>query len=146
MKNWQSPSTPCGPSSPPSWRPPAETDGPQRIDDFDLPRLQKLQQRFEREAQARSGPVDSDLEEFAREHLRIRTKQGAILPLTFNRAQRYIHAQLEAQKAAHGKVRALIVKGRQQGCSTYVAARFYHRCGRNTGMRVFILTHEEPAT
>jgi hypothetical protein len=64
----------------------------------------------------------------------------------FNRAQRYIHGEIEAQRKARGKVRALILKGRQQGCSTYVAARFYHRASRNGGLRVFILTHEEQAT
>src|SRR4051795_12381370 len=100
MKNSQSRSTRSGPSSPPSWRQLAERDAPRKIDEVDLHHLQKLQQRFEQETASRQGPRDSDLEEFAREHLRIRTKQGAILPLAFNRAQRYIHAQLEAQKAA----------------------------------------------
>jgi len=120
--------------------------------------LARLQQRFEqemqarkaqaREAQARAGAplADADLEHFSREHLRIRTKHGAILPLRFNRAQRYIHDQLEAQKAARGKVRALILKGRQQGCSTYVGARFFHRAMHMQGLRVFILTHEDAAT
>src|SRR5689334_636236 len=125
MKSSPTPSMPSDPSSPQSW-----------------------QQRVVREAQRRANEdrLDSDLEFFALEHLRIRTKEGAILPLVFNRAQRFIHEQLEAQKAARGKVRALILKGRQQGCSTYVAARFYHRCSRNGGLRVFILTHEEQAT
>jgi hypothetical protein len=83
---------------------------------------------------------------FAKEFLRIRTKNGIIAPLTFNRSQRHIHAQLEAQKAKTGRVRALILKGRQQGCSTYVGGRYYHRCSRNGGLRVFILTHEDQAT
>src|SRR5712671_428425 len=148
MKNLRPPSTPSGLSSLQSWRQTDETKPPHKIDEVAASHLAHLQQRFEQEMQARAGAplADADLEHFSREHLRIRTKQGAILPLRFNRAQRYIHDQLEAQKAAGGRVRALILKGRQQGCSTYVAARFYHRCGRNTGMRVFILTHEEQAT
>jgi hypothetical protein len=40
----------------------------------------------------------------------------------------------------------MILKGRQQGCSTYIGARFYHRASRNVGLRVFILTHEDQAT
>lgn len=64
----------------------------------------------------------------------------------FNRAQRYIHERLEEQKAKIGRVRALILKGRQQGCSTYVGARFYHRASHSRGIRVFILTHEDQAT
>jgi hypothetical protein len=43
-------------------------------------------------------------------------------------------------------MRADFLKGRQQGCSTYVAARFYHRTTRTSGQRTFILTHEEAAT
>ena len=64
----------------------------------------------------------------------------------FNRAQRHIHAELEAQRAATGKVRALILKGRQQGCSTYVGGRYYHRATHARGLKVFILSHEEQAT
>ena len=90
--------------------------------------------------------LDADYELFAAERLVIRAKSGALAPLVFNRAQRHIHGELEAQKAATGKVRALILKGRQQGCSTYVGGRFYHRVTRQGGLRVFILTHEEQAT
>ena len=87
-----------------------------------------------------------DLPLYAERCLSIRTKQGAIRPLVFNRAQRHIHAQLEAQRAATAKVRALILKGRQQGCSTYVGGRFYHRATHARGIRVFILTHDDAAT
>ena len=90
--------------------------------------------------------LDADYEFFAAQRLVIRAKSGALAPLVFNRAQHHIHGELEAQKAATGKVRALILKGRQQGCSTYVGGRFYHRVTRQGGLRVFILTHEEQAT
>ena len=88
----------------------------------------------------------TDYQFFAAERLRIRSKGGAIEPLVFNRAQRHIHAELEAQRAATGKVRALILKGRQQGCSTYVGGRYYHRATHARGLKVFILSHEEQAT
>lgn len=87
-----------------------------------------------------------DLEFYARNCLRIRTKSGKVEPFAFNRAQRYIHGQLEAQKASTGKVRALILKGRQQGCSTYVGGRYYHATTWARGRRTFILTHEDAAT
>jgi len=83
---------------------------------------------------------------FAREILRIRTKTGAIESFVFNRAQQYVHEKLEAQLASLGRVRALILKGRQQGCSTYIGGRYYHRASRNKGLRVYILTHEHQAT
>jgi hypothetical protein len=68
------------------------------------------------------------------------------VPLALNRAQRYVHERLEEQRARTGKVRALILKGRQQGISTYVAARFYHWASHHHGQRVFILSHEDVAT
>lgn len=87
-----------------------------------------------------------DLEFYARNCLKIRTKSGKVVPFQFNRAQRYIHERLEEQRAKIGKVRALILKGRQQGCSTYIGARFYHRTSWSRGLRTFILTHEDQAT
>lgn len=78
--------------------------------------------------------------------LKIKTKAGAIVPFQINKAQRYIHARLQEQKALTGKVRALILKGRQQGASTYIGGRFYHRASLNHGTGVFILTHEQAAT
>lgn len=86
------------------------------------------------------------MEFYARNCLKIRTKAGQVKPFVFNRAQRFIHEQLEAQKAKTGKVRALILKGRQQGCSTYVGARYYHSATWRRGLKTFILTHEDQAT
>jgi hypothetical protein len=41
-------------------------------------------------------------------------------------------------------VRVLILKARQQGCSTYVGG-FYHKGTHARGQQVFILTHEQDA-
>lgn len=90
--------------------------------------------------------LKDDLEFYARNCSRIRTKPGDVKPFEFNRAQRFIHTKLEEQKANTGKVRALILKGRQQGCSTYVSARYYHRTTWSRGKKTFILTHEDAAT
>lgn len=84
--------------------------------------------------------------EFARDCLTIRTKGGDLEPFRLNRAQTYIHDRLEAQKAATGRVRAIILKGRQQGCSTYVEGRFYHQTIHRKGVRTFILAHEKEST
>lgn len=78
--------------------------------------------------------------------LKIKTKEGRIVPLVLNRAQLFVHEKLEEQRRTTGRVRALILKARQQGFSTYVAARFYHRSSLNHGVGVFILTHEQAAT
>jgi hypothetical protein len=87
-----------------------------------------------------------DFAYYAAKCLKIRSKSGAIEPLILNRAQLHVHERLEAQKATTGRVRALILKGRQQGCSTYVEGRYYHRVSHGRGLRAFILTHEDAAT
>ena len=90
--------------------------------------------------------LKDDLEHFAAKCLHIRTKSGAIESFEFNKAQRHLHARLENQLNETGKVRALVLKGRQQGASTYIGARFYHKAIHTYGQRVFILTHEQDAT
>jgi len=88
----------------------------------------------------------SDYVHYAGKSLKIRAKDGSIVPLSLNEAQLYLHKKLEEQKAKTGKVRALVLKGRQQGISTYVGGRFYHRTTFSKGLRCFILTHEQEAT
>lgn len=83
---------------------------------------------------------------FAQHCLRIRTKSGVILPLKLNKAQLYLHDKLEAQRRETGRVRAIVLKGRQMGASTYIEARFYWRLWGGKGLRAFILTHEQAAT
>lgn len=88
----------------------------------------------------------ADFPYYAEKCLKIRTKTGAIRPLLLNTAQRHIHARIEEQREKTGRVRVIILKGRQQGCSTYVEGRFYWRTTHGYGKRAFILTHEQDAT
>lgn len=83
---------------------------------------------------------------YAKNCLQIRTKDKGVQPLLLNKAQLYIHEQIEEQRATLGKVRAIILKGRQQGASTYIEGRFMWRCTHSKGVRAYILTHEEDAT
>ncbi len=84
--------------------------------------------------------------EYARLCLKIKTKAGTLNSFKFNKAQLYAHEMLEEQRKRTGKVRALILKARQQGFSTYVGGRYYWRASLNYGVSVFILTHEQAAT
>jgi hypothetical protein len=88
----------------------------------------------------------SDFVHYAAECLKIRTKAGTIVPLALNEAQTYLHGRLEAQRQRTGKVRALVLKARQQGISTYIGGRYYWLASHTNGIRVFILTHEQDAT
>ena len=87
-----------------------------------------------------------DFEFFARNVLFIRTKTGEVKPFVLNRAQKFLHTRLERQRKETGRVRAIIVKGRQLGASTYIQGRFYWRLWGGQGLKAFILTHEQEAT
>ena len=83
---------------------------------------------------------------YARNCLHIRTKSGEVNAFEMNEAQRFVHSCLEEQREKTGKVRALILKGRQQGVSTYVEGRYYWKVTHRAGVRAFILTHEAEST
>ena len=89
---------------------------------------------------------DTDFPFYSKYHLKIRTKAGDISPLILNYSQEKLHARIEKQRMATGKVRMLILKARQQGFSTYVGGRFYHHTTRFSGKATFILSHEADTT
>jgi hypothetical protein len=90
--------------------------------------------------------LQTDLRFFCQKALQIKTKQGQLSPFIWNKAQAYCHEKIEEQKERTGMVRALILKGRQQGLSTYVAARYYHRATRFLSQSIFILSHMADTT
>lgn len=68
------------------------------------------------EAQLRGLAVlTQNLEVFSAHCLKVKDKVGALVPFIWNKAQHHIHEALEAQLAERGMVRALLLKGRQQG-------------------------------
>ena len=87
-----------------------------------------------------------DLPAFMANVLKIRTKSGSIEPLIMNKPQLHGHRLIEEQKAKTGKVRALWLKGRQEGVSTYIQGRKYKQTIFRRGIRTYILTHEQDAT
>lgn len=90
--------------------------------------------------------LKSDFLHYAEKCLKIRAKSGKVVPFEMNTAQQHIHWCIEEQLEKTGKVRAIILKGRQQGCSTYVEGRYYWKVSHRKGVRAFILTHEGEAT
>lgn len=73
-------------------------------------------------------------------------KEGKKVPFIPNRAQRFIHKEIEDQLKRKGFVRKLILKGRQQGASQYVTTRFYHKTSWSPGKNCFIMAHMAQAT
>jgi len=99
-----------------------------------------------REEGERATRLATDLEFFATERLKIRPKAGSLAPFVFNNAQRALHRRIEEQKAKTGRVRTIVLKARQMGISTYVAARFYKATTAAPGLRTQIIGHEKPAS
>jgi hypothetical protein len=90
--------------------------------------------------------LKNDFDFYSRNCLKIRTKDKGLQSFQLNDAQVYIHKRLEQQIEDTGKVRAILLKGRQQGASTYVGGRFIHKTTHNKGVRAFILTHDGEST
>ena len=90
--------------------------------------------------------LKNDFAHYSKKCLKIRPKSGEIMPFLLNESQLHVHKAVEKQKLTTGKVRSIILKGRQQGMSTYVSGRFYWLVTHRFGVRAFILTHEAEAT
>ena len=89
----------------------------------------------------------TDREAYCRDLVKIAPKEGGVLvPFRWNAAQRKLNAILDRQLEVRGWVRALILKARQLGISTYIGARYYHSTSLSLGTQTYILTHEDKAT
>lgn len=90
--------------------------------------------------------LKNDFPTYASNCLKIRTKSGDIQPFGLNESQRYLNKQINKQLKETSKIRAIILKGRQQGISTYIEGRLFWKVTHHAGRRAFILTHEAEAT
>lgn len=88
----------------------------------------------------------TDYEYFAEHNLWIKPKTGEPHLFIFNKAQKYLHYRAEAQRKRIGKVRMSVIKGRQQGCSTYINGRGYHKTALQRFMNAAIIAHETSGT
>ena len=64
-----------------------------------------------------------NFEYFAETCLKIKTKTEGLKPLLFNEAQKYLDGLANKMLEETGKIRLVIVKGRQQGLSTWIEGR-----------------------
>jgi hypothetical protein len=80
----------------------------------------------------------SDFIYFAENYLKILDKNDKLVPLTFNTAQSRLHRTIES-----GEHFIKILKARQLGSSTYIAARFFWEALFNTNMRIAVIAHSD---
>jgi hypothetical protein len=91
--------------------------------------------------------LKTSLPYFASELLRILPKAGGLAePFVFNKAQLRLHDILEDQLARTGMVRAVILKSRQLGISSYTAARLFKKTLETPGFKTSIIAHQKPAS
>ena len=118
---------------------------PRSVDITQLEPVVVPKERFDGERKLRLK-MSKDLPFYTEQLLKIISKGGGVTPFVLNRAQLHIHEALEKQYKKLGRVRALVCKARQMGCSTYVAGRFYQRVSHRKGVNAFVLSHAQDTT
>ena len=87
---------------------------------------------------------ETDFAAFAEEQIKIITKDATegFIPFKLNRAQQIITEKLSKQIEETGKVRAIILKARQQGISTYCAGRVFWKSYFTPYARSVVMAHD----
>jgi hypothetical protein len=76
-------------------------------------------------------------------YVKIRSKDGTIVPLILNDAQRRLEAQIIRMERIGAPVRIIILKARQMGFSTYIQALIFEMCMRRSYVRALIVAHRK---
>jgi hypothetical protein len=86
----------------------------------------------------------NNFELFAEEQIRILPKDSSkgFIPFTFNSAQRIVNEKIEQQLKETGKVRAIILKARQMGLSTYTTARVFWKSYFHPFNKSVVMAHD----
>ena len=85
-----------------------------------------------------------DFAKFAEEQIQIVTKDATqgFVPLRLNKCQQIITEKLNEQLKETGRVRAIILKARQQGISTYCAGRVFWKSYFSQHARSVVMAHD----
>ena len=110
--------------------------------------LEKLNLKKELVRRQKQEMFKYDFASFAEAEVKIITKDSALgfVPFAFNAAQKLINDKLEQQLKETGKVRAIILKARQQGISTYCAARVFWKTYYMPHTRSVVMAHDGPTS
>ena len=106
--------------------------------------LKELEIKKEIDKRKKIEKSKNNFKDFARRQLRIITKDAAqgYVPFQFNEAQKKIHEAIEKQIKEKGRVRALVLKARQQGISTYTAGRVFWKTFYTPHTRSVVIAHD----
>ena len=87
-----------------------------------------------------------DAREYVETYLKIQDKAGRLTPLRFNPPQLRLYEEVCRQQRAGRPVRIIILKARQIGFSTAVAALFYQRAATVPNTQAMIVAHKADAS
>jgi hypothetical protein len=90
--------------------------------------------------------LKKDFRIYAKHALKIKTKESEVVPLALNAAQQILHDAVEEELRTRGRVRIVILKGRQQGLSTYVGGRIFSNVTQNKARKAMVITHAADST
>lgn len=99
------------------------------------PRLAAIRKRFY-----------DDFEFYAKHVLKIKTKKGTVAPFIMNKAQKILLEKVLGQLATEGKIRVVILKGRQMGLSTLVGGYLYWWTSQRKAQKTIVVTHMAEST
>lgn len=98
----------------------------------------------EKEKRNKLKGYEKDFSSFAQEQIKIITKDTSLgfVPFKFNECQKQITEALDEQFKYTGRVRAIILKARQQGISTYCAGRVFWKSYYSPHSRSVVMAHD----
>ena len=103
--------------------------------------IQLLEEKHKRK---KLNNYQNNFTDFASDNIKIITKDArrGFVNFTFNDCQKKITEILDKQLATNGKVRAIILKARQQGISTYCAGRVFWKTYFTPHARSVVMAHD----
>lgn len=105
---------------------------------------QKLEALRELKKRQKLAEYKDNFELFAKEQIKILPKDSSkgFQPFVFNEAQKIVNDALEKQLKETGRVRAIILKARQMGLSTFTTARVFWKSYFNAYNKSVVMAHD----
>lgn len=89
--------------------------------------------------------ANASFRQYAKTFIKIENELGEVVPLDLNEAQDIVYEEIERQRLAARPIRLLILKGRQQGMSTFCQAYIAWKALTHPGARCLTVGHQLPA-
>ena len=104
----------------------------------------KLALAKELQKRKKLAEYEENFELFSKEQIKILTKDSSkgFVPFEFNEAQKIVNSKIDEQLKATGRVRAIILKGRQMGLSTFTTARVFWKSYFNAYNKSVVMAHD----